>query len=594
MADLFQSYTALSPASPRSDVDSVLNSIVNGLPVAPNLGYPPKVRRASHSSFNSTLLPPDAALALLAIKTLAKDPSGSEFLSSSSNLASLLSLSSNLKDDPDASSEALRCIANTLLLIERARDTFLDKEVNGGETCTLLLEKSSSPDQIFILSRILFLATVSSPEYLIPLVEERHHGRTIVEIISSKLDTLSVGVLAGAKMAREGMTDLLKLTFNILLHYPKMVRTESLTPDELEDDNRVMGDFWSPKLDGLLPALLRVFTSLPPAFPSPIAPPMTHVIHALVAIPATPSLLPLWIGTSGSSSKISSTNSPKSPISQSPQAESSPSSRSDSPTRLTQSPSSPKPSTLDRALSVLSVGRRSLSRSPSPNAPTNVLQRACDLLDVSLSHYFPGTIEADDQEVRERIKRELVDNTLDEVLPPLVLLIGKLCIADEVSRAAVRQWLVPDDLDRTSPLEGRADTLGRCLRLLSSVYYPRVKDTIGEMLFAMADSNPSTLSTLVGYGNVAGFLFHKGIVVAPQQDAGSSSAKLTTPEGVLINPVTGTIMEEKLDLPDMTDEEKEREMEKLMVLFDRMEKIGALSPDQNPIRKAIQEGKMQG
>ena len=42
----------------------------------------------------------------------------------------------------------------------------------------------------------------------------------------------------------------------------------------------------------------------------------------------------------------------------------------------------------------------------------------------------------------------------------------------------------------------------------------------------------------------------------------------------------------------MSDEEKEREMEKLFVLFDRLEKTGAINPEQNPMRKAIQKGQM--
>lgn len=42
----------------------------------------------------------------------------------------------------------------------------------------------------------------------------------------------------------------------------------------------------------------------------------------------------------------------------------------------------------------------------------------------------------------------------------------------------------------------------------------------------------------------------------------------------------------------MTDEEKERETEKLFVLFDRLEKTGMLPSSQNPYRKAIQQGKM--
>lgn len=156
--------------------------------------------------------------------------------------------------------------------------------------------------------------------------------------------------------------------------------------------------------------------------------------------------------------------------------------------------STPKPSTLDRALSVLAAGRRSLSRSPSPRDQSgNVLQRAVDLLEISFSHYFPGDIDPDHLDVRERCKVEFAsaatDATLDDTLSPLVVLISRLCIADEKSRGRVRQLFVPEDLDRSSPLEARSDLLGRCLRLLGSVYHSRLKDAVGEMLFAMADQN---------------------------------------------------------------------------------------------------------
>ncbi len=42
----------------------------------------------------------------------------------------------------------------------------------------------------------------------------------------------------------------------------------------------------------------------------------------------------------------------------------------------------------------------------------------------------------------------------------------------------------------------------------------------------------------------------------------------------------------------MTEEEKEREAEKLFVLFDRLEKSGAIPKESNPIRQAIQKGKL--
>lgn len=224
-------------------------------------------------------------------------------------------------------------------------------------------------------------------------------------------------------------------------------------------------------------------------------------------------------------------------------------------------------------------------------------------MEVSFSHYFPGKTDPDDPEIRTRCKAESSD-TLDDMLSPLVVLITKLCIADDGSRTRVRHLVVPEDLDRSSPLEERPDITGKCLRLLSCVYHPRLKDAIGELLFAIADSDgnissfclhfsphvylffiASTLCSLVGYGNVAGFLFHKGFFNAPTR---SSNIPTSTSSGEFINPITGTTVKPTEGVT-MTDEEKEREAEKLFILFDRLEKTGAIPPEQNPMRKAIQQ-----
>ena len=99
------------------------------------------------------------------------------------------------------------------------------------------------------------------------------------------------------------------------------------------------------------------------------------------------------------------------------------------------------------------------------------------------------------------------------------------------------------------------------------------------------------MASFVGYGNVAGFLFNKGILSAPPPPTGGAAgAPETTADGTPINPITG-IAQNTEPLPQMTDEEKEREAEKLFVLFDRLERSGALQPNQNPIRKAIASGK---
>lgn len=104
----------------------------------------------------------------------------------------------------------------------------------------------------------------------------------------------------------------------------------------------------------------------------------------------------------------------------------------------------------------------------------------------------------------------------------------------------------------------------------------------------------STLAAYVGYGNVAGFLFQKGIMGAPPapgSSTSSTSAPSETADGMPINPITGVVQKQEQSGPEMTDEEKEREAEKLFVLFDRLERMGAIPPSSNPVRKAIAEGK---
>lgn len=71
---------------------------------------------------------------------MGKNPAGSEVLATPTNLSTLLSLSNTLKEDNETSNEALRCIANALLLVPDARTTFVQKNVGGGEASVDLLE----------------------------------------------------------------------------------------------------------------------------------------------------------------------------------------------------------------------------------------------------------------------------------------------------------------------------------------------------------------------------------------------------------------------------------------------------------------------
>ena len=107
------------------------------------ISEPCRNKDVSHSSIHST----DSAQALAALKSLGKNPAGSETIATSANLHAVLSISEYFKDDLDCSNEALRCIANALLLVESARKTFVKKEVGGGETMVEFLEVSVAMPQ---------------------------------------------------------------------------------------------------------------------------------------------------------------------------------------------------------------------------------------------------------------------------------------------------------------------------------------------------------------------------------------------------------------------------------------------------------------
>ncbi|KAI0029679.1 guanine nucleotide exchange factor [Vararia minispora EC-137] len=585
---LLADYTALKPSAPRPDVSRVLQAIID----APPFGLEESARKQLVQTLlddlvklkkgkeSGRLSSPDAAQALSALKSLGRNRTGAKVLASAENLIFLLSLSEQYKDNTDVSCEALRCVANTMLLIEEARATAIGETVRAGDAAVQLLEKSSSPDLIFLASRILFLSTASSAnaagKLIISFVEDKPASRnlSVVEIIALRLDSLLVSLLAGTKMARDAMTDLLKFTYNLLAHYPKLADSGKLITLSRGDDKTL--ELWSDRLDPLLPALLRAFNTLPPPPHSPIAPPLMHVIHGLIAIPITSSLRPIWFPpeqhrSASGSRRTSPTQTPR---------------------NLHDSPKESRPGALDRALNILAASRRSLSSRPSSPIPSislpppltyDTVQRAIDLFDVALVHYFPGTGDPDDASVRSRARDE-ADATIDELLAPITLLCEKLASADPGARAKIKEWLVPANLDRSKPLEGRPDALGRLLRVLQSVYHSRLKVVVGELLFTMCNSDSMQLIQAVGYGNVAGFLFNKGIVTGPPDVSADVSGG-----GLRINPITGAV-QEPYEEPEMTEEEREEEAERLFVLFDRLERSGAIPPSQNLVRRAIAEG----
>lgn len=160
---------------------------------------------------------------------------------------------------------------------------------------------------------------------------------------------------------------------------------------------------------------------------------------------------------------------------------------------------------------------------------------------------------------------------LETLAVPLLTLLRKIySFAPEGPRKYMEWLLLPEDDDRDLPI-GQSNTLSsRILRLSTSPVAPSLREGISALMFELSGSNASDFVRNVGYGFAAGFLMSHDMAI-PESATEAYSSNGTKEFSAAINPITGQKFEaEPQDTgPEMTDEEKEREAEKLFVLFER-------------------------
>ena len=189
------------------------------------------------------------------------------------------------------------------------------------------------------------------------------------------------------------------------------------------------------------------------------------------------------------------------------------------------------------------------------------------------------------------------ERDLDTTLSPLIALFRKLYVpAPSPVRQSLQSLLLPAPSSRSQPLGTDASLPSRLLRLTLSPLTPMLRENIASLLYELSDEDPEKLVSNIGYGYAAGFLSTRGIEVpasamATTADAGAGNGGVESGSRVDINPVTGQRrdMEEPDEGPEMTDEEKEREAERLFVLFERLRATGVVDVE-NPVTKAMREG----
>jgi hypothetical protein len=180
------------------------------------------------------------------------------------------------------------------------------------------------------------------------------------------------------------------------------------------------------------------------------------------------------------------------------------------------------------------------------------------------------------------------DATLEQTVTPLICVLSSAYEhaphlsdtdpSDSTIRALIRNQLHPTETDRTVGL-GKADTLpSRLLRNWTNPLAPEFRKAIAHLYFEMSGKDAGKFIENVGYGYASGFLFQNKIAVPEgameqQQQREEQGGGEGSGQGGrrAVNPITGQFLSEERfeDLPEMTMEEKEREAERLFVLFER-------------------------
>ncbi|KAM0329153.1 hypothetical protein ACHAQA_004449 [Verticillium albo-atrum] len=204
--------------------------------------------------------------------------------------------------------------------------------------------------------------------------------------------------------------------------------------------------------------------------------------------------------------------------------------------------------------------------------PSRVAARLVSLLDLSLQ---PG---------------KYAEGELDQLLAPLI---GVLTYVEAAATEEVKQYLratlLPTEKDREEVL-GRGSSLGsKLLKLSNNPMTPKLGDVVSHLLFSLSDKDPSRFVANVGFGYASGFLAKNNIAV-PDDMAETSDAVAKRP----VNPVTGQFVDSErvVELPEMTEDEKLREAERLYELFERLKRTGIIDV-QNPVEEAIRSGRFQ-
>lgn len=442
------------------------------------------------------LLPHQRDAILEQVKVYGRDPANSDPIFTKEGIETLTRHAFN-SPSLTTSRNALRCLANALLLRPETRQILVDLGYEQ-KACNKL--KNDSRDDEFLVSRIIFLTTYNTNIDIVKLIDQYHLAENICQNVSrhaKQYTTKQKGVKEISPIEDMALIETLKLMFNITYFCPE--RSGAFSP--------------------AIPHILTLLTRRPISNCKPLEPPIGSLVNALMNLPIE----------------------------------------------------------TKESLSILF---------PKVNPTTNI-DRLIEILEKSIKAY--------------------TDNELEENVSPVLTIIRKLYeVAPKDMQDHIQHVLLPSVEDRKEIL-GRGTTLpSRLLRLSTNPTTPQVRESIASLLFEISDKDAQKFVQNVGYGFASGFLFQHNVPIpenameawSTSESEGSNArasqdSRLSELAGK-VNPITGQLleMEEVVEVEDMTQEEKEREAERLFVLFERLKATGVMNA-KNPVEVAARQGRFE-
>ncbi|KAK9371984.1 guanine nucleotide exchange factor [Lipomyces chichibuensis] len=192
------------------------------------------------------------------------------------------------------------------------------------------------------------------------------------------------------------------------------------------------------------------------------------------------------------------------------------------------------------------------------------------------------------------VQRQSLDTAgLDDSIVPLLLLLSNIFSSARNAKVIeyFKAMILPSEIERSRPLGQSSSLASTLLQITSKPTFMKSREVIYQLMWDASDQDVHKFIYHIGFGYAIGYIMSHEIAVP--EDLLSETAP-SVPSGN-INPVTGQRVENEGQIPslaNMTEDEKEREAERLFVLFERMRANGIINVE-NPVRTALESGRFQ-